>query len=56
MTDEALRLRIPEPARGDRPAERVRFISPAGEMKRDPELTPLRSDPRFVRIVGKQSG
>ncbi|MCB0878607.1 MAG: 3-methyl-2-oxobutanoate dehydrogenase (2-methylpropanoyl-transferring) subunit alpha, partial [Thermoleophilia bacterium] len=34
MTDEGLRLRIPEPARGDRPAERVRFISPAGEMKR----------------------
>ena len=29
---------------------------PIGEMKRDPELTPLRSDPRFVRIVGKQSG
>jgi 2-oxoisovalerate dehydrogenase E1 component alpha subunit len=34
MTDEGGRLRIPEPARGDRPAERVRFISPAGEMKR----------------------
>ncbi len=29
---------------------------PTGEMKRDPELTPLRSDPRFVRIVGKQTG
>src|SRR4029453_12273411 len=30
----ALRLRIPEPARGHRPAERVRFISKAGEMKK----------------------
>ena len=29
-----LRLRIPDPARGDRPADRVRFISKAGEMKR----------------------
>ncbi len=29
---------------------------PTGEMRRDPELTPLRSDPRFVRIVGKQTG
>jgi 2-oxoisovalerate dehydrogenase E1 component subunit alpha len=27
-------LRIPEPARGHRPAERVRFISKAGEMKK----------------------
>jgi 2-oxoisovalerate dehydrogenase E1 component alpha subunit len=27
-----LRLRIPEPARGHRPADRVRFISKAGEM------------------------
>jgi tetratricopeptide (TPR) repeat protein len=29
---------------------------PIGEMERDPELAPLRSDPRFVRIVGKQPG
>src|SRR4029077_18241558 len=29
-----LRLRIPEPARGHRPADRVRFISKAGEMKK----------------------
>jgi 2-oxoisovalerate dehydrogenase E1 component alpha subunit len=29
-----LRLRVPEPARGHRPADRVRFISKAGEMKR----------------------
>lgn len=27
---------------------------PTGEVARDPELTRLRSDPRFVRIVGKQ--
>ena len=31
---EALRLRIPEPARGHRPADLVRFVSKAGEMKR----------------------
>ena len=30
----ALRLRIPEPARGHQPADRVRFISKAGEMKK----------------------
>ena len=30
----ALRLRIPEPARGHRPADRVRFISKAGDMKK----------------------
>src|SRR3954453_11176739 len=30
----ALRLRIPEPARGHRPADRVHFISKAGEMKK----------------------
>ena len=30
----ALRLRVPEPARGHRPADRVRFISKAGEMKK----------------------
>jgi 2-oxoisovalerate dehydrogenase E1 component alpha subunit len=29
-----LRLRIPEPARGHAPADRVRFVSKAGEMKR----------------------
>ena len=29
-----LKLRIPEPARGDRPADRVRFVSKAGEMKK----------------------
>jgi 2-oxoisovalerate dehydrogenase E1 component alpha subunit len=29
-----LRLRVPEPARGHRPADRVRFISKAGEMKK----------------------
>ena len=29
-----LRLRIPEPARGHRPADRVHFISKAGEMKK----------------------
>ena len=29
-----LRLRIPDPARGDRPADRVQFVSKAGEMKR----------------------
>jgi 2-oxoisovalerate dehydrogenase E1 component subunit alpha len=34
MSDGGLRLRIPEPARGHRPADRVRFISKAGEMKR----------------------
>ena len=28
-----LGLRIPEPARGHRPADRVRYISPAGEMR-----------------------
>jgi 2-oxoisovalerate dehydrogenase E1 component subunit alpha len=33
-TGEALRLRIPEPARGDRHADRVRFISKAGEMRK----------------------
>jgi tetratricopeptide (TPR) repeat protein/predicted Ser/Thr protein kinase len=27
---------------------------PIGEMERDPELARLRTDPRFVRIVGKQ--
>ena len=31
---DPLRLRIPEPARGRQPAERVRFISAAGEMKK----------------------
>ncbi len=31
---EVLRLRIPEPARGHRPSDRVRFISGAGEMKK----------------------
>jgi 2-oxoisovalerate dehydrogenase E1 component subunit alpha len=30
----ALRLRIPDPARGHQPADRVRFISKAGEMKK----------------------
>jgi 2-oxoisovalerate dehydrogenase E1 component alpha subunit len=30
----ALRLRIPEPARGHQPADRVHFISKAGEMKK----------------------
>lgn len=30
----ALRLRIPDPARGHRAADRTRFISPAGEMKK----------------------
>jgi 2-oxoisovalerate dehydrogenase E1 component alpha subunit len=29
-----LRLRIPQPARGSRPADRVRFVSAAGEMKK----------------------
>jgi 2-oxoisovalerate dehydrogenase E1 component alpha subunit len=29
-----LRLRIPEPARGHQPADRVPFISKAGEMKK----------------------
>ncbi len=29
-----LRLRIPEPARGRQPADRARFISPAGEMRK----------------------
>ncbi|MBK9967374.1 MAG: tetratricopeptide repeat protein [Holophagales bacterium] len=29
---------------------------PTGEIVRDPELTPLRSDPRFVKIVGNQPG
>ncbi|MFN7988972.1 MAG: protein kinase [Thermoanaerobaculia bacterium] len=29
---------------------------PTGEILRDPELTPLRSDPRFVRIVGTKPG
>ena len=29
---------------------------PTGEILRDPELTPLRSDPRFVRIVGTRPG
>ena len=34
-TDGAeLRLRIPEPARGEQPADRVRFISAAGEMSK----------------------
>ncbi len=32
-----LRLRIPEPARGQQPADRVRFISGAGEMRK-PDL------------------
>jgi len=31
---QPLRLRIPEPARGHHPADRVRFISAAGEMKK----------------------
>lgn len=35
--DRALSLRIPEPARGDEPADRFRFISAAGEMAR-PDL------------------
>ena len=35
-TESGLRLRIPEPARGHRPADRVRFISKAGEMKKPP--------------------
>jgi 2-oxoisovalerate dehydrogenase E1 component alpha subunit len=34
VTDAPLHLRIPEPARGHRPAEKVRFVSKAGEMKR----------------------
>ena len=34
MTDGPLHLRIPEPARGHRPADKVRFVSKAGEMKR----------------------
>ena len=33
-TEPELRLRIPEPARGHRPADRVRFISKAGEMRK----------------------
>ena len=33
----ALRLRIPEPARGHRPADPVPFISAAGEMRK-PDL------------------
>ncbi len=33
-TEPGLRLRIPEPARGHRPADRVRFISKAGEMRK----------------------
>jgi 2-oxoisovalerate dehydrogenase E1 component alpha subunit len=33
-TREPLRLRIPEPARGHREAEPVRFVSDAGEMKK----------------------
>src|SRR6478609_782311 len=33
-TESGLRLRIPEPARGHRPADRLRFISKPGEMKR----------------------
>jgi 2-oxoisovalerate dehydrogenase E1 component alpha subunit len=32
--DHGLRLRIPDPARGHQPADRVRFVSDAGEMKR----------------------
>ena len=32
-TGGGLRLRIPEPARGHRPADRVRFVSKAGEMQ-----------------------
>jgi len=32
--EQTLRLRIPEPARGGHPADRVRFISAAGEMKK----------------------
>ena len=36
-TDRAMRLQIPEPARGHQPADRVRFISEAGEMAR-PDL------------------
>lgn len=31
---DRLRLRIPEPARGHRPADKVRYISKAGEMKK----------------------
>ena len=34
---DPLRLRIPEPARGDRDPDRVRFVSAAGEMKK-PDL------------------
>jgi len=34
VTDGPLHLRIPEPARGHRPADKVRFVSKAGEMKR----------------------
>jgi 2-oxoisovalerate dehydrogenase E1 component alpha subunit len=33
-TGEVLRLQIPEPARGDRHADRVRFVSKAGEMRK----------------------
>ena len=32
--EPALRLRIPEPARGEQPSDRVRFISAAGEMRK----------------------
>jgi 2-oxoisovalerate dehydrogenase E1 component alpha subunit len=40
-----LRLQIPEPARGDRPADRVRYISKAGEMRK-PKL-----DERVERVA-----
>ena len=33
-TVEVLRLQIPEPARGDRQADSVRFVSKAGEMRK----------------------
>lgn len=34
VATSGLRLRIPQPARGHQPADRVRFVSKAGEMKR----------------------